>query len=110
MSAANLPGDGEVDAGFDSGDVGPISGPTKVCRWLRALAAEWEGGSSCYSKRPQTHCRGLIGIPFGSPGLYSNEPSNPGEQDVIITPLAFTGPTTNGAPGYIVLTPALWWA
>ena len=30
LSAANLPGDGEVDAGFDSGDVGPISGPTKV--------------------------------------------------------------------------------
>ena len=32
----------------------------------------------------------------------SNEAPNPGEQDVVITPLGFTGPTTNGAPGYIV--------
>lgn len=32
----------------------------------------------------------------------SNEASAPDEQDVVITPLGFSGPTTNGAPGFIV--------
>jgi hypothetical protein len=59
-----------VDARLDSGDVGPISGPTKVCRWLRALAAEWEDGSSCYSNGHRRTLSGLYRNSFRVTGIY----------------------------------------